>query len=131
MHTKLKGDIGELAAAQALLKKGWHISFPYGENLKYDLIAEKDGKFKRIQVKAASPRNGVLHINCRSSNNWSVTSYEAHDFEILAAVNLETNDVYFVPSNKLRKNLIDLRLTPTKNLQKKGVNIAMDYLDLR
>jgi len=130
MHTKLKGDIGELIVAQQLLKRGWHVAFPYGENLKYDLVAEKEGEFKRIQVKAVFSRKGVLHINCRSSNNWSVVHYKSTDFEILAAVDLETSKVYFIPSNRLRKSLIDLRLTPTKNCQKKRINFANDFFEI-
>jgi len=76
------------------------------------------------------PRKGVLHINCRSSNNWSVSHYQERDFEILAAVNLETGKVYFIPSAKMRKSLIDLRLTSTKNNQKKGINMADEFADI-
>ncbi len=127
MHTKLKGDIGELITAQELLKRGWHIAFPYGENHKYDLIAEKEGVMRRIQVKSVMPKNGVLHINCRSSNNWSAVSYSKKDFEVLAAVDLKASKVYFIPSEKMCKNLINLRLESTKNSQKKGINLAEDF----
>lgn len=127
MHTKLKGDIGQLIVAKALLEKNWHISFPYGENLKYDLIAEKDGIMKRVQVKAVIPKNGVLHINCRSSNNWSVHNYTPADFETLAAVNLDDDSVYFIPSEKMRCNLMNLRIKATKNLQAKKINFAKDF----
>jgi len=130
MHTKLKGDIGELAAAQEFLKRGWKVAFPYGENLKYDLIVEKDGVFKRVQVKAVYPRNGVLHVNCRSSNNWSVVHYKPSDFELLAAVDLETSKVYFIDSDKIRKSCMDLRINPTKNLQNKGVNYANKFVNI-
>ena len=131
MHTKLKGDIGQLIVATDLISKGWHIAFPYGENLKYDLIAEKDGICKRIQVKAVMPKNEVLHINCRSSNNWSVVHYSVEDFEILAAVDLSTRDVYFIPSDRIHRNLINLRLKPAKNSQKKGINLAQDFSTLK
>jgi len=127
MHTKLKGDIGELIVAKILLQKNWHISFPYGENLKYDLIAEKNGIMKRIQVKTTMPKNGVLHINCRSSNNWSVHHYKSTDFETLAAVDLSNDKVYFIPSEKMGRNLINLRLKATKNSQNKKINFAKDF----
>jgi len=127
MHTKLKGDIGELIAAQELLRRGWHVAFPYGENLKYDLIIEKDGDIKRAQVKTVMPKNGVLHINCRSSNNWSVVHYDKNDFEVLIAVDLNTSKVYFIPSKKIGRNLINIRIEPTKNFQKKGINLAQSF----
>ncbi|MBI2444358.1 MAG: hypothetical protein HYV42_03925 [Candidatus Magasanikbacteria bacterium] len=127
MHTKLKGDIGELVVAVKLLQDGWHVAFPYGENLKYDLVVEKQGIMKRVQVKSVFPKNGVLHVNCRSSNNWSVIHYQPEDFEILATVDLESKEVYFIPSKQISKTLIDLRLIPTKNKQKSKINYAEDF----
>ena len=74
MHKKTKGSIAELAVAAELVKEGWHILVPYGENTRYDLVAEKDGRFVRIQVKYVTPKDGKLYVNCCSSNNWSVLS---------------------------------------------------------
>jgi len=128
MHSKLKGDIGELIVAAELLQRGWHIAFPYGENLKYDLIVEKDNLIQRIQVKAVFPRNGTLRINCRSSNNWSVVSYEVKDFECLAAVDLSTKKVYFIPSKKMKRNMVTLRLTEPLNTQNKKINFAKNFI---
>ncbi len=130
MHTKLKGDIGELIAAQEFLKRGWHVAFPYGENLPYDLLIEKDGICKRVQVKAMYPKNGVLHVNCRSSNNWSVKSYSAKDIDLLVAVDLESSKVYFIPSDKVNKALFDLRLNAPKNGQRKKVNFVDNFLQI-
>jgi len=48
---------------------GYKVLLPYGENSRYDMVAEKDNKFLRIQVKYTTPKNGVLEVNCRSSNN--------------------------------------------------------------
>jgi len=131
MNTKLKGDIGELIVAHNLLKKGWSVSMPYGENNRYDLIIEKDGLMKRVQVKACTPKDGVLHVNCRSSNNWSVIKYTEKDFEILAAVDLNTEIVYYISSKNINKSVFDLRLVQTKNNQKKKVNYAENFLEIK
>jgi len=130
MHTKLKGDIGELQVAKELLSRGWHIAFPFEENLKYDLVAEKEGVFKRIQVKAVMPKNGALHVNCRSSNNWSVIHYNKKDFEVLAVVDIDSGKIYFIPSDQIHKSLINLRLVHAKNSQKIGINHAENYKDI-
>ncbi len=127
MHTKLKGDIGELAVAGELLRLGWNVSFPYGENLKYDLIVEKQGKMKRVQVKTVIPKNGALRINCRSSNNWTVVHYNKNDFEVLAVYDLIAQDIYFIPVSKINKSLINLRLKPAKNFQKLNINLAKSF----
>ena len=47
------GTDGELAVAARMAQLGYDISFPTGTT-SYDLIAEKDGVCKRIQVKTAS-----------------------------------------------------------------------------
>lgn len=47
------GTDGELAVAAKMAQLGYDISFPIGTT-SYDLIAEKDGVCKRIQVKSAS-----------------------------------------------------------------------------
>ena len=130
MNTKTKGDIGELIIATELVKKGWSVSIPFGENNRYDLIIEKNGKIKRLQVKSVFSKNGVMNINCRSSNNWSVKSYTEKDFEILVAVDLSTNIVYYIDSKCLKKRLINLRIRPTKNNQQSKINNAKDYLEM-
>lgn len=129
MHTKLKGTIGELIAAEEFLRRGWVVAFPFGENQRYDLIIERDGLYKRVQVKAVYPRKGVLHINCRSSNNWSVKSYSAEDIDLIAAVDLENEEVYFIGIEQVHKALFDLRIVPTKNQQKKKVNFAKNFIE--
>jgi|TARA_R100000808_G_scaffold7945_5_gene22797 hypothetical protein len=48
---KSVGDRGELLVAYELLNCGWNVSFPFGDNSHYDIIAERDGRVRRIQVK--------------------------------------------------------------------------------
>ncbi len=87
MHKKTKGSIAELAVAAHLMSDGWRVLLPYGENTRYDLVAEKDGKFMRVQVKYVTPKNGKLYVNCRSSNNWSVLPYTAQEIDLIAVYN--------------------------------------------
>lgn len=130
MHTKLKGDIGQLIAAKEFLRQGWHVAFPYGENLKYDLVIERDGVMKRVQVKSAFPRNGSLRVNFRSSNNWSVVQYSKSDFELVAAVDLESERVYFIPPDKFGSCMLSLRINRAKNCQMKNINFAENFLQI-
>ena len=48
---KSVGVRGELLVAQELMKRGWSISFPFGDNSYYDLIADRLRHICRIQVK--------------------------------------------------------------------------------
>lgn len=40
---KQKGDLAELKVAADLIDRGCHLSFPYGEDCDYDLIADRNG----------------------------------------------------------------------------------------
>jgi len=128
MHKKTKGSIAEMAVAAKLLKMRWSILFPYGENSRYDLVAEKNGKFVKVQVKYITPCNGVLDVNCKSSNNWSVDKYTAKQIDFIAAYDSENNEIYFVPSTKFNSSCIKLRIKPTKNKQKVSINTAGNFL---
>ncbi len=131
MHKKTKGSVAELAVATALVKEGWHVLIPYGENTRYDLVAERGGVFKRIQVKYVTPRRGVLRVNCQSSNNWSVRQYTAEEIDTLAVYNPDGDTIYFVPVNEIRKGGMVLRLEPTKNGQKAYVRFAQEFSELQ
>ena len=130
MHRKTKGSIAELAVAGWLMKSGWHVLLPYGENMRYDLAAERSGKFIRIQVKYVTPKNGALYVNCCSSNNWSVLHYSVRDIDMIAVYNPKSERIYFVPVSQIRKNAMLLRLKPARNGQKKNVRYADTFSSL-
>jgi hypothetical protein len=48
MHIKTKGYIAEMYVAVRLIEDGWRVLNPIGENNRYDLVAERGGKFIRI-----------------------------------------------------------------------------------
>lgn len=124
---KLKGEIAELAVATRLVEEGWKVLFPYGENCRYDIVIERGGKFFRLQVKYVTPKNSVLSVNCRSSNNWSVLHYTAEDLDYLAVYDALSRDIYFIPVSEINRSLFKLRLEKTKNNQKQKVNLANKY----
>lgn len=117
-----------MIVATRLMEKGWKILFPFGENSRYDLVAEKAGKFARVQVKYVTPKNGVLDVGCKSSNNWAVDKYTADQIDFIAVYNSENKDVYFVPSSKFNSSSIKLRFDKTKNNQRVGIKNAGDFL---
>lgn len=86
IEPKRTGSVAELAVAKKLVERGFTVSWPLNED-SYDLIAEKDGKARRIQVKSAninkggSYRCGLTH--CRTKN-LSYTKSDC-DFIILFA----------------------------------------------
>jgi len=130
LHKKYKGDIAELVVAAKMVEMGWRVLFPYGENARYDLVGEQNGRFIRIQVKYTTPKNGVMDTNCRSSNNWSIIHYTPADIDFIAAYNPQDREVYFIPAHKINKSTFKLRLDEAKNNQKLKINMAKDFLGL-
>jgi len=128
MHKKTKGSIAELAVAAKLMNMGWRVLFPFGENNRYDLVTEKEGKFVKVQVKYVTPKNGTLEVNCKSSNNWSVDKYTPKQVDCIAVYDAVHKEIYFIPSYKFNSSSIQLRLKNTKNNQKIGIKQAKDFL---
>ena len=130
MHIKTKGYIAELYVTARLIEDGWRVLNPVGENHRYDLVAEKEGTFIRIQVKYVTPKNGVLAVNCRSSNNWSVLHYSAKEIDMIAVFNSENKSIYYIPVSKINRSLFKLRLSPAKNKQKAKIHLAEEFINL-
>ncbi|MFA6159503.1 MAG: group I intron-associated PD-(D/E)XK endonuclease, partial [Parcubacteria group bacterium] len=104
---------------------------PIGENNRYDLVAEREGKFIRIQVKYVTPKDGALAVNCRSSNNWSVLHYSPEEIDVIAVFNSKDKAIYFVPVSKINHSLFKLRIEPAKNNQKTKIHLAKDFVSLQ
>ena len=134
MKTTAKGDVGLGLVMADLLKRGFPVALPLGEGLRYDLIVDKDDELLRVQCKASTSKAGALVVKCRSTSSWAgktraTHKYTAKDIDLLAAVDLTTSEVYYIPASQLGDGLseLKLRLTPPKNGQVKGIRWAKDY----
>jgi hypothetical protein len=108
--TKQKGDIAEAYVTYLLKQNGFNVLVPWGEDSRYDIVTEKKGIFKRIQV------------------NYNIIHYSPKDIDIIAAYSPSHNKVYFIPLNGIKnRRVCKLRLIPTKNRQKKFVVMASKY----
>jgi Holliday junction resolvase len=126
--TKQKGDIAEAFIVYLLRQKGFNVLVPWGEDNRYDLVTEKNGVFKRIQVKYATPKDGVVEVRIRSCNNHDVIHYSQKDVDIIAVYAPGKDKVYFVPLKSItNKSLCKLRFKPAKNKQKKLIILASTY----
>jgi len=68
MNTKDIDDLAELSAAKTLKSQGISVSFPFGDNQRYDLILDDDGELERAQVRKASKRDRYLVFKCYSNH---------------------------------------------------------------
>jgi hypothetical protein len=132
---KQKGDLAEAMVAADILRRGHKIAFPFGEDWDYDLIACRDGRLERVQVKHAVQQDGVVPVRCCSMSLTNgrvrvVKRYTSATIDWIAVYEANTGRCYYVPSSEFRdgRRLLSLRLSPPRNCQQRGIRWARDYL---
>lgn len=132
MHSKIKGNIGQFAVSLKLAELGFSIFTEEGDISKVDLIAEKKGKFIRIQCKAKVVNDDhILYVDFRKCGPNYCVKYTKEMFDFFGVYDLTNTGVYFIPSSVLDeyRTGICLRVNDsTKNNQSQNINYAKDYL---
>lgn len=129
LTSKQKGNLTELQCLTAFSQCGYSVSIPYGDNSKYDFIADVDGRLLKIQVKTASLKDeGAIkfscrttHVNCAGVKN---ERYSSNDVDYFATY--WEGQCYLVPVNECSVEKT-LRFEYPKNGQKKGITLASEY----
>lgn len=129
LTSKQKGNLTELKCISAFYELGYQCSIPYGENSRYDFIADVNGKLLKIQCKTSHEvESGVIEFSCRScrSNTQSnlQRKYTANEVDYFCTY--WDNMCYLVPINECSVSK-KLRFIPPKNGQKVGITFASDY----
>lgn len=135
--TKIKGDLGELKVATDLSEKNFPVSFPYGDNRRYDLIVEReDGSLQKVQVKYTESDGKVISVRLRTTTRTtdkqlSFKTPKREEIDFVAVYDKTTDQCFYLPVSLCGgKNQIQLRLQAPKNGQKQGVHWAKDYATL-
>ncbi|MDX6640573.1 MAG: hypothetical protein QOF12_1584 [Solirubrobacteraceae bacterium] len=134
---KQKGDLAELAVALDLRRRGYRIAFPYGEDSDYDLVVDRHGRLERVQVKHTRSDGAIIEVRCRSHSLTNgrirtIKRYTAATIDWLAVYDVTTVRCYYLPAALLGtgRAQLNLRLTPARNHQVRGVHMAVDFLEL-
>jgi hypothetical protein len=129
-HTKDKGDLGVLKVMASLGSQGYLILNPLTEHAPFDIVAYKNKKFERIQVKYKSIKDDCITVGLESSwadkNGSHSLPFASAEIDILAVYCPETDKCYFVNTTNL-KSSISLRINLPKNNQVKKVRLAKDF----
>ena len=103
------GAASEMFCAADLFVKGYLVSKPLRDGSRYDLIVDRDGVFYRIQVKTLS-KSGQAPIGYikytedtygKGLQQRTIPKYQGHEFDILAVVDRETKEVYYIPVSEI------------------------------
>lgn len=130
MNSKEIGSISEALALTEFLKYGIPVCVPWGDNYRYDLVADFNGKLNRIQVKTVNEeRNGSIVCYTRSSTNHTtnkkLSTYE-EDVDYFVFVNQTYGLIALVPIEEIgNQKTINLRIKTPEN----GVKIYRSFDD--
>lgn len=124
------GDISEAMVRARFIEKGYVVLVPLNSGLRYDIAVEKDGIFKRVQIKTGRLLdNDVILFNTSSldpsTRNSQVDYYG--DIDWFAIYCPQTKKTYLLNVDEAPPNNCRFRVTPTKNNQTKGIRWAKDY----
>lgn len=124
--TKRIGDISEARVLLALTEAGYRVSKPFGENCRYDLVADDGERLLRIQVKTGRLRGGVIAFNCYSSHAHRGGKMRPYfgQIEFLAVYCPQLKKVYLLPEEELTASVAHLRVSPTRNNMEKTIRWA-------
>ena len=129
--TKQIGDISETAAAFFLLKKGYSVSKPIGDNQRYDMIADDGKQLLRIQSKTGKIVGDTLNVGLtrvvRENGKYKKLSYDSSEIDAFVIYSPELDKCYLVKKEDAPSVAISLRLNEVKSNQKEKIRWACDY----
>ncbi len=130
MNPKRKGETTEAIIISEMMKRGFDVSVPFGENTRYDLVLDKGKELKRVQCKTGRLKGDVVKFNTASTtSNYTETVEKDYSEQVdLFIVSCYENDgLYQIPIEEIPNSEMKLRIQEPKNNQKKGINWAKDY----
>ena len=130
-HTKQKGDLGVLKAQVDLFEQGFAILAPMTEHSPFDLVAYRDGEFKRIQVKYRkldkSGRMDIKFSTCWADRHGTHTvPIDKNEVDLYCVYCPDTDECYYLDPKDFGSNAT-LRVKAPKNGQLKNIKFAADY----
>jgi hypothetical protein len=132
LTTDQKGAIAEMGIAWHATNLGVDVYKPVAEGGRCDLIFDLRERLWRVQCKWASRHGDVLVVRCysarRAREGLRKRLYTAEEIDAFAAYCAELDRCFFLPLERFRgKGTIQLRLAPSRNNQRLGVNWADEF----
>ena len=131
---KQKGNIGEAKCLAKMVELGVPVCLPFGDNERYDMIIERNGKLEKIQIKYSSQQENegsIVFKTASSANHTTNKHYSTYENDVDAFLlyNALTDEVYYVPMEIIgTKKTLTMRMQPSKNGQIKNCLFTSDYL---
>jgi len=131
LDPKQIGNLTELKCISAFYELGYSISIPYGENSRYDFIADINSKLIRIQVKTSKAiiEDECYIFSCRSSrstkNHTINKKYTSEEIDYFCT--FIKDKCYLIPITECSTNKTLRFKKPKNNNNSNCYNLASDY----
>jgi hypothetical protein len=116
MNPKAIGEVSEAVILAHLVKEGKTVLVPFGNNQRYDLGVEENGRLTRIQVKTGKLRRGCVVFS--TSNGNPITKkkrgYKGQIDEFMVYCP-QNGEIYRVPVDDVGETSVLLRVDPPKS----------------
>lgn len=127
-NPKAVGELSEVIILAELIKLGYSVSLPFGDNQRYDMIIDDNGTLFRAQCKTGRLRNGSIKTKICSHNPFTnVRKNYLGEIDLFLIYCPDTNQVFKIPINKTGNIAFNLRVEPVKANHSR-INWAKDYL---
>lgn len=90
------GERTEAAVLAALVCAGKHVLLPFGEQRRYDLAYEEEGRLVKVQCKTGSLLGAVIDFRTQSMVRGTIRDY-LQDVQFFGVYCHELGTVYLVP----------------------------------
>ena len=134
-NTQQKGTLTELHCIMDLTNLGIRCLKPVDESSKYDIVADLNGNFIRIQCKTASWVTDTaeekvafnIYTYCQTTNTKATTRHKYSKDDIDYFYTWFNGQGYLVPIEEATGVTFRWRYEYPKSGQKQGIHIANDY----
>jgi hypothetical protein len=105
---------------------------PLSDGERYDLVLDLRPRLVRVQCKWATFRGDVIFVRCyscrRTRDGLLKRGYNSIEIDAVAAFCLELDRCFYFPIEWLDgRTFVQLRLGPSRNNQRLGINWANDF----
>lgn len=131
--TKTTGDVSQIVIMAALIRAGAIVLTPYGDNRRYDMAIERDGKILRVQCKTAwktkGRYSGCIAFACCSSyrHRGRGTKNYRGSADLFAVFSPDLNKIFIIPVAIAPKTSMSLRYEATVTGQARPVWESSDF----
>lgn len=127
-NPKTIGERSEAVILAKLLMQGEVVLQPFGDNQRYDLVIDRDGRFLRIQCKTGRLKNGVVQFStCSNAGGRKKKGYRGQA-DFFAVFCPQNQGVYLVPVDHVPNRSAHLRVDEMRKYgPKTAARWAKDY----